>query len=111
MPLIVSTVAITRVYVTLGVQVVAFCWTKIHPASAALADPPLGELYVVAVDPEYQKQGLGTQVALAGLQWLSSRGVSSGILWVEHDNAAALRVYEKMGFEERHRDHGYRISV
>ncbi len=85
-------------------QVAAFCWTKIHPADAALGDPELGEIYVVAVDPAFQKQSLGVEITLAGLQWLSDRGVATGMLYVEHDNAAALRTYARVGFDEHHVD-------
>jgi mycothiol synthase len=68
-------------------------------------------LFVVAVDPDFQNQGLGTQVALAGLAWLSSRGVCTGLLYVEHDNVAAVRMYKKIGFVERHQDFAYRTCV
>jgi mycothiol synthase len=63
------------------------------------------------VDPAFQKTGLGVEVTLAGLNWLSTRGVQVGVLWVEHDNLAALRTYEKIGFKEHHFDHAFRAYV
>lgn len=99
------------VFKKLSAQVAAFCWTKIHQADASLGDPQLGEIYVIAVDPDFQGQGIGTQVVLAGLEWLGSRGVSTGMLYVEHDNVAALRIYERIGFRVHHSDHAYRIFV
>ena len=92
-------------------QIAAFCWTKIHPANAASGDPELGEIYVAAVDPEFQRQGLGVELVLAGLQWLNRRGVATGMLYVEHDNVAALRTYERVGFEVHHVDQAYRRCV
>jgi mycothiol synthase len=45
------------------------------------------------------------------LQWLSQRGVTTAMLYVEHDNAAARRTYERMGFEVHHADHAFRANI
>ena len=42
-------------------RLVGFCWTKIH------ADG-IGEIYVIAVDPDFTGLGLGKQLTLAGLE-------------------------------------------
>jgi mycothiol synthase len=68
-----------------------FHWTKQH-------DADLGEVYVVAVDPEAQGQGLGRTLTLAGLDHLHGLGVAEVLLYVESDNAPALRVYGDLGF-------------
>lgn len=70
-----------------------FCWTKIHSEPEAL-----GEIYVIAVDPTFHGQGLGKALTLAGLQWLHDQGLSTGMLYVESDNVAAVATYEKIGF-------------
>ena len=69
----------------------AFHWTKQH-------SPELGEVYVVAVDPDAQGRGLGRAVTAAGLAHLASRGVRRIILYVESDNEPALATYSHLGF-------------
>jgi mycothiol synthase len=73
-------------------RLLAFHWTKQH-------SPDLGEVYVVAVDPEAQGRGLGRAVTAAGLAHLASLGVRRILLYVESDNAPAIATYSKLGFE------------
>ncbi len=68
-----------------------FHWTKQHSAE-------LGEVYVVAIDPAAQGQGLGRLLTLAGLRHLHGLGVAEVLLYVESDNSAAVHVYEGLGF-------------
>ena len=76
-------------------------------ANPALGDPPLGEIYVIAVDPAFHGQGLGKALTLSGLAWLSAHGMAHGMLYVEHDNVAAVRTYERIGFHVHHTDRAY----
>jgi len=80
-----------------------FNWTKIHRDS----DPPLGEIYVIGVDPEFSGLGLGRALALAGLQWLSRQGIGVGMLYVDATNEPALNMYRSLGFTIDHVDRGY----
>lgn len=74
-----------------------FHWTKQH-------SPALGEVYVVGVAPDAQGIGLGKALTRAGLDHLAGRGVSEVELYVGSDNAAAIAVYEGLGFTHDARD-------
>lgn len=72
-------------------------WTKVHPAGDAGPDP-VGEIYVLAVDPDAQGLKLGAALTDLGLAHLRRAGLGSVLLYVEEDNAAAVRLYEGRGF-------------
>lgn len=78
--------------VTPSDELVGFHWTKIHPDRT-------GEVYVVGVDPDTQGSGLGRALTLAGIRYLQRVGCPRVMLYVEADNGAAVRVYQRLGFE------------
>jgi len=81
-------------------RVAAFHWTKVAPEQRSSVDPrqEAGEVYVVGVHPAYQGRGLGRPVTALGLAHLARRGLPEVVLYVDGDNAAALRTYTTMGF-------------
>jgi mycothiol synthase len=83
-----------------GGRLAGFCWTKVH----ADHDPMLGEIYVIASDPDFQGGGLGTALTLAGLDHLAGKGIGTGMLYVDGANTAAVRMYERIGFTVHHSD-------
>jgi mycothiol synthase len=81
-------------------RMAGFCWTKIH----ADARQPMGEIYVIAADPDFAGGGLGRRLTLAGLDDLARRGISIGMLYVDADNIRAVKLYVGMGFVVHHID-------
>ena len=84
-----------------------FCWTKVHAAE----DPPLGEIYVIAVDPVAQGSGLGRALVLEGLDHLARQGLTVGMLYVDASNTPARRLYDSLGFAIDHVDRAYTTDV
>jgi len=80
-----------------GDRLVGFHWTKIH-GSDEHGHEPLGEVYVVGVDPSQQGTGLGKALTLIGLDHLRARGLAQAMLYVDESNTAAIRLYESLGF-------------
>ena len=77
-------------------KLLGFHWTKVH-------DENLGEVYVVGVDPAAQGRGLGATLTLVGLRHLAERLSDSEqptvMLYVEAENSAAVKTYQRLGFD------------
>lgn len=97
-----------------GETLLGFHWTKVH-ADGAGPGQDLGEVYVVGVDPAAQGNGLGrllTVIGMAGLaQRLAAVADPTVLLYVESDNTAAVRTYERLGFTVYSVDTAYRLSA
>jgi mycothiol synthase len=103
-------------------RLVGFHWTKIHEGAqpkdhgaheakdagaheaSASARDPIGEVYVVGVDPAERGSGLGRALTLTGLRYLRSRGLPEVMLYVDEANTPAIRLYEALGFARWHTD-------
>ncbi|MFC9892683.1 mycothiol synthase [Nocardia sp. NPDC127579] len=88
-------------------RILGFHWTKVHLDE----HPPVGEVYVVGVDPAAQGRGLGRLLTLAGLHYLRERGLGDVLLYTEADNTAAVNTYTKLGFAPAHIDLAYAAPV
>lgn len=91
-----------------GGRLAGFHWTKVHGQQAGDGGGPVGEVYVVGVDPAEQGSGLGRALTLTGLHYLQKRGLPVVMLYVDESNTAAIRLYESLGFAHTGTDVMYR---
>jgi mycothiol synthase len=91
-------------------QLAGFHWTKVH-ADGGQDGAPIGEVYVVGVDPGQQGGGLGRVLTLAGLSHLRRLGLADVLLYVDEDNTAAVRMYTALGFSRWSTDAMYRKAA
>ncbi|PZR51792.1 mycothiol synthase [Xylanimonas oleitrophica] len=71
-------------------------WTKVEPGQPAGGRD--GEVYAVGIDPDHQSRGLGQALTAVGLAHLATVA-DRAVLYVDGDNTAAVRTYERAGFE------------
>jgi ribosomal protein S18 acetylase RimI-like enzyme len=69
-------------------------------AAVLKVDGRMGEVYMLAVDPESQNHGLGTQLTDVATDWIRNAGLSLALVSTGGDagHAAARRTYEKAGY-------------
>jgi mycothiol synthase len=78
-------------------QLLGSHWTKVHPPGD-VGGEPVGEVYVLGIDPDAQGMSLGRALTDLGLAHLRARGLGEVLLYVDEDNTAAVRLYESRGF-------------
>lgn len=90
-----------------------FNWLKIHESDRTpdASDGRLGEIFVIGVDPRIQGTGLGRALAVAGLEAVANRGITTGTLFTAADNAGALHLYRALGFAVHRVDRAYEREV
>lgn len=76
-----------------GDRLEGFCWTKRH-------DHAVGEIYIIGVVPEAQRQGLGRALLVAGLDDLHRRqGAAEARLFTDAADRGAVDLYRSLGFD------------
>jgi mycothiol synthase len=83
-------------------RLVGFHWTKVHGGDGGgnqgHGHEPIGEVYVVGVDPAAHGTGLGKALTVTGLGHLRALGLPAAMLYVEAENEAAIGLYTRLGF-------------
>lgn len=86
---------------------IGFHWTKLHAPETA-SEPPVAEVYVIGLDPSAQGRRLSRPLLVAGLEYLTTTDAETVILYVDGENTAAVRLYERSGFEVTRRQTQFR---
>jgi ribosomal protein S18 acetylase RimI-like enzyme len=73
-----------------------------------LQDGFLG-LYDIVTSPDFRRRGYGEQIMRALLAWAKRQGAHTAYLQVMLNNPPALKLYEKLGFNEAYR-YWYRVG-
>lgn len=85
----------TNVWVAIDTDsTVGFIAVKLH------SEDSMGEIYMVAVDPDFQGRGIGTDLIEFALSWMKDAGMSVAMVETGGDpgHERARRTYEKVGF-------------
>ncbi|MCC5635031.1 GNAT family N-acetyltransferase [Nostoc sp. CHAB 5844] len=85
----------TNVWVAINAgSTVGFVAVKLH------SEDSMGEIYMVAVDPDFQGQGIGSALIQFVLNWMKDTEMSIAMVETGGDpgHAPARHTYEKMGF-------------
>ncbi len=88
------------VVATVAGAVVGLAATGPPLVPADRADPTLGDLYALYLDPDVWRRGIGTRLHAAALDRLRSGGFTHAGLWVLDTNDRALRFYLRHGWTD-----------
>ncbi|MBD2060033.1 GNAT family N-acetyltransferase [Oculatella sp. FACHB-28] len=87
----------TNVWVAIDADsTVGFVAVKLH------SEDNMGEIYMIAVDPDFQSQGIGTALIEFALAWMKDAGMAIAMVETGGDpgHAPARYTYEKVGFRQ-----------
>jgi ribosomal protein S18 acetylase RimI-like enzyme len=75
-------------------RIIGFVAARLRPEHG------LGEIYMIAVDPDAQRQGVGTALTGVATDWLRQTGMRVAMIETGGDrgHAPARRLYEKAGY-------------
>lgn len=76
-------------------QLAGFAGLRVH------TEDSMGEIYIIAVDPAYQRQNIGKALIEFSLEWMRDRGLSVAMVETGGDagHAPSRAAYERAGFK------------
>ena len=76
-------------------RIAGFAALKLHP------EDRMGEVYMIAVDPDFQRRGIATRLMSHSVDWFKQAGMSIVMVETGGDpgHAPARRTYEAAGFD------------
>lgn len=78
--------------------VVGYVFAGLEPMSWKELRGPAGFIHDVLVDETARGAGAGSALIEAAIAWLQGRGAPRVMLWTAERNAAAQRLFERLGF-------------
>lgn len=78
--------------------VIGYVFAGLEPLSWKELRDACGFIHDVAVDDAGRRIGIATALIEAAVDWLRSRGAPRVMLWTAEKNAAAHRLFERLGF-------------
>jgi GNAT superfamily N-acetyltransferase len=79
-------------------RVVGYVFAGLEPMSWKELRGPAGFIHDVLVEDSGRGAGAGTALVDAAIAWLHARGAPRVMLWTADRNAAAQRLFERLGF-------------
>lgn len=83
-----------------GAQIAGFVLGRVRGMPRYLGGASAGWISEVWVEPAYRKRGLAEAMVRSAIEWFKGQGIARIELQVVHGNAAAQRLYARLGFEE-----------
>lgn len=72
-----------------------------------VADDKAAVIHILAVNPDYQSKGIGTEMILDAIRLAKENGMQAIRLDALASNTPAHKIYERLGFEYRGKQHLY----
>jgi ribosomal protein S18 acetylase RimI-like enzyme len=78
--------------------ILGYVYVGIEPQSWKELRDEAGYVHDIVVDPDRRRHGVAAALMEAALAWLRARGMPRVVLWTAHGNAAAQRIFDRIGF-------------
>ena len=75
--------------------------------SQQVSDDKVAVLHILAINPDYQKKGIGSEMVRKAINLAKEKGMQAIRLDALASNTPAHKMYERLGFEYRGKQHLY----